>query len=316
MPAAVSVLVTAFNHESYVRQALDSVAAQTYQDFELIVMDDCSTDGSVTEIRAWMAETGYPTTLLVSAENRGICAARNRELATASGEFVCSLSADDWMEPHRLARQVEALRSEGQDVGAVYGDARVVDAAGRQLSASYLRSLMPHEDPPSGWVFDRLIKRNVIPAMSVLMRRTALDAVGPYDESLAFEDYDMWLRIADRFRIVYQPGVVSAQRVVPTSLGRSSAREVEVQLSRVRLLRKWRGRSATADDAIAAQIVLAAAAISTHDRNLAREVLRQEPHGADVNARVRAAFRRLLMFPGAYRAARGTVRLMRRGRSA
>ena len=88
----VSVLVTTYNHAQYLEEALELAASPDLQDFEVIITDDASTDGSADVIAAWLARTGYPAQFIRNPDNRGICANRNAALARASGSFVCSLS--------------------------------------------------------------------------------------------------------------------------------------------------------------------------------------------------------------------------------
>jgi glycosyltransferase involved in cell wall biosynthesis len=102
--ALVSVFVTCYNQARYVEQALDSLLHQTSPDFEVIITDDASTDGSADIIEAWLARTGYPAQFIRNRINRGICANRNTALARSSGPFVCSLSGDDCYEQDRIER--------------------------------------------------------------------------------------------------------------------------------------------------------------------------------------------------------------------
>ncbi len=100
-------------------------------------------------------------------------------------------------------------------------------------------------------LFQRLLAGNLLPAPAVMVRRAALEAVGPYDESLVFEDYDMWLRLADRFAFRFVPGHVVDYRFLPGSLSHSAGRRAALLESEMRLLLKWVGRSPETDRIIA-----------------------------------------------------------------
>lgn len=268
-----SVLLTSYNHERFVEQALESVAAQTFRDFELIVTDDCSTDGSAAKIRAWLDRTGFPATFIINDTNLGITKVRNNALRVANGRFVCSLAGDDFYEPERLAVQVGAFESCDDAVGVVYSDMRVVDENGAVIEPSFHRCPGRHWPPPEGSVWSRLLGDNFIPAPGVMIRRDAVDAVGGYDESLVAEDYDMWLRLADRFEFRFVDACVSNYRVLPSSLSRAPDRVRERLECDVRILLKWRGRSAETDEIVARRVWDVGWELTAHDRSEGQRVL-------------------------------------------
>jgi glycosyltransferase involved in cell wall biosynthesis len=102
-----SVLVTTYNQARYVEEALNSLRDQTSRDFEVIITDDASSDGTGDIIEAWLGRSGYSAQFIRNPENSGICANRNAALALSSGTFVCFLSGDDRFESTRIERQLE-----------------------------------------------------------------------------------------------------------------------------------------------------------------------------------------------------------------
>jgi glycosyltransferase involved in cell wall biosynthesis len=172
----VSVLVTTFNHAPFVRECLDSLTTQSFRDFEIIITDDASSDGTPDLIQAWLDETGSPARFLRNHTNRGICANRNTALSFAGGEFICSLSGDDAYEPERIARQVECFAHQPADTAVVYSDMRMIDAFGRSLHLSYLDYGLGSEKAPENDVFDRLLMGNFMPAPAAMIRRVCLPA--------------------------------------------------------------------------------------------------------------------------------------------
>jgi glycosyltransferase involved in cell wall biosynthesis len=240
-PAApqVSVLVTTWNHARYVGEALESLRAQTSQDFEVIITDDASTDGCADVIAAWLARTGYPARFIRNPVNRGICANRNTALALARGAFVCSLSGDDGYAPDRIARQLARFLTLPEQVAAVYSDALVVDAAGRPGERSFLDGMLDGRAPPQGDVFEAILAGNFLPAPTVMVRRSAIAAVGGYDESLFYEDVDMWLRLASRFQYGYVPGRLVRYRVLANSMSNTPRNQPAIHRSFTLILHKW-----------------------------------------------------------------------------
>lgn len=271
----VSVLFTSYNHAPFVERALDSILAQDLDDYELFISDDCSVDGSADVIRAWLARTGVEAVVDLRDRNIGLCAGRNRTLAQARGTFVACLSGDDWYEPDRLSRQVAFFREQADDVAAVYSDVRVVNEDGSVRLESYLTDLLGSKAPPDGWVFADLHRGNVLPAQGVMMRRSALAAVGGYDENLAFEDWDMWLRLADRFRFRFADLIAANRRELADSMGHAGYRTPHFHRSIVRLNERWLGRDETARLQSAHWMRHSALVIAQEDAAEARSILRR-----------------------------------------
>jgi glycosyltransferase involved in cell wall biosynthesis len=214
----VTVIATCFNHERFVTECLESIRAQTYPNIQLIIADDCSTDGSVALIRDWLAETGTVCTLILHQENRGICQIRNETLAHAKGKYVSSVSTDDAWLPHKLSDQVEQMEKLPLTVGVAYGDAARMDADGHQLPNTFVEQLGTVEQMPEGDLYETLLARNFIPAGATLVRRECYEEVGPWDESLIYEDWDMWLRIARRYEFAVTSRIGVRYRVHEESL--------------------------------------------------------------------------------------------------
>ena len=265
----VSVLLTTYNHARFAEEALDSLAAQTFRDFEVVATDDFSTDESVDVVRSWIDAHDVPVSLVANKRNIGICAVRNQALARARGEVVCSLSGDDLFEPDRLARQSDALVSADADVAVVYSDVRTCEEDGHVRDDSYL-DLLLHGDRPEGFVFTELQRRCFIAAPGVMVRRASIEAVGGYDESLLFEDWDMWLRLADKFRFSYLPGVVATHRLTRSGLSRRYGSE-EWWRSVITIHRRWLSRDPEAARRSALWIRRAAVGLSQYDRRSALE---------------------------------------------
>jgi glycosyltransferase involved in cell wall biosynthesis len=217
----VTVIATCFNHERFVIESLESIRAQTYPNIELIIADDCSTDGSVQLIREWLERTGTNCTLVLHTENQGVCATRNETLSRARGEYVSTVSTDDTWFPEKIAVQAEQMARSAPSVGVLYGDAYQVDVDGNPLPVMYFERSRPfrtYDEPPEGNVFEQLLEVNFVPAMTTMIRRECLEAVGPYDESLLYEDWDMWLRLARRYEFGFTPYVGARYRVHSSSL--------------------------------------------------------------------------------------------------
>lgn len=299
----VSVLVTTYNHSRFVIECLDSVRAQTFRDFEVVITDDASSDGTADVIEAWLARTGFPARFVRNRTNRGICANRNTGLSLTSAPFVCSLAGDDAYEPDRLERQAVFFLDQPAHVAAIYSDMRMVDTE-RRNAGMFLEP--GHAGPPAdGRLFARLLREEWrMPAPATMIRRSALETVGGYDESLSYEDLDMWLRLSHAYSFRYLPGAVTRYRVLPTSLSRDAVYRPAIRESHVRLLLSWSGRAGS-DEAHLLKVVgweqIALGRDAEGRRSLALAA-------ASGRARDRLAAC-LVRVPGACAAVRGVIKL-------
>lgn len=247
----MSVVVSCYRQAPFVVAALESVAAQEYTDWELIVTDDGSDDGSPEIIRDWADQADRSVRLLLGDTNRGLTRVLNDALTSCRGEFVAYLGGDDRWTPMKLARQVAVLDGAAATVPLVYCDARVIDRDGVETAPSFLTSI-DHRPVPEGDVFHRLLTRNFIVASSVVFRRSSLDAIGGWDPDLPYEDWDLVLRLA-----VDHPVAVVDEPLVDFRVhdGSATRRRFSILLeARLRILEKWLGHDAVADEIILAQL--------------------------------------------------------------
>lgn len=218
---AITVIAVCYNHERFLIETLESIRNQTFQDFELIVTDDASRDGSAELIAQWLREHRPDAYFIRHTVNAGLCRTLNEALARARGEFICMVATDDCWEPDRLERHMAVMATQPEQVAVVYSDAAQMDEDGKLLPLGFIEDHRSGFTPPSGKLFPVLADGNFIPAMAATIRRSALAAVGGYDERLTYEDYDMWLRLSAQFEFVFCPGIVARYRIVSTSLVRT-----------------------------------------------------------------------------------------------
>ncbi len=190
----VSIILTCFNGEPWIAGAIRSVLAQTYPDWELIIVNDGSTDGSQAVIDGFEDER----IRRVQQANRGIPGARNRGLQEAKGALVAILDQDDLWAPEKLGQQVHHLRNH-PEVGVVYTNADHIDAEGRVIGRRY------GVPPGEGWLLAHFLRAGVaVPIVTTLIRRECLETVGPFNQRLyGWDDYELLVRLASRFRFGY-----------------------------------------------------------------------------------------------------------------
>jgi glycosyltransferase involved in cell wall biosynthesis len=207
---AFSVVIPAYNTAKTIDLALESVLAQSVSSFEVLVVDDGSTDDTPAHIERFRD----PRLSVLQLDHRGAAAARNAGLSAARGPLVAFLDSDDLWLPNYLEEMGRALAAV-PDAGFAFTDAWVIDATGRRVrKTSVVRSRLvdaPPVEPAS--FFLRLLEENFV-YTSACVRREVLEAVGGFDERLtAGIDYELWLRVAAHgFRGVRAPGRLAIYR--------------------------------------------------------------------------------------------------------
>ena len=204
MDPAVTIVLPTFNRPRLLRRALASIAAQTFSDFEVIVIDDAGVDPT-SVVESFADEIDLK--LIRHPHNQGVTIAQNTGIAAARGTFIAFLGDDDLYHPAHLATLHEAASRRPGVI--VYSDGEEVleDAEGRELT----RSQLPV--PPT---FDRtrLLIANYIPTICLFIPAAALQEVGHFDEGLAvLEDWDLWLRLSARFPMHRIPVVTCEYRL-------------------------------------------------------------------------------------------------------
>ena len=234
-PPLISVCMPVFNAERYVAQAIESILDQTLGDFEFLILDDGSTDGSLEVLRRYASRD--PRIRLTSRPNKGVGFTRNELVDQARGEFLACMDADDVALPERFARQVDYLIAHPECV----------------LVGSRVRLIDPEGDPLCDWCTDqehevldaRLLGGERITSIcnpSVMMRRDAVLAVGKYRLIQLLEDNDMFLRLAEYGRLANLPEVLLQYRVHASNISKSASSHDEMDRLFPEIIRDARRR--------------------------------------------------------------------------
>ena len=212
----ISIVLPCYNGETYLRDALDSILAQTYRDWELIFVNDCSTDQSLA-IAEEYATKDERIRILTNERNLRLPGSLNRGFRASCGEYLTWTSDDNLLEPDALAYLLSEIEK-GYDL--VYSNMTYIDGDG---------NILP-EDNEGGTIWER----NVVGA-SFLYRRTIYETIGDYREEMYLvEDYDYWLRAAKTFRLHYCPRKVYRYRRHGASL--SATKEAQRRKVHLRLM--------------------------------------------------------------------------------
>lgn len=212
----VSVIIGCYNHENYVIEALNSAKNQTYKNIEIIIWDDASTDQSVEKIKHWIIQNKIECHFIINQKNRGLCASLNTAIRKSKGEYISFFSADDQILPFKIEKQVSTLRNLGPEYCLVYSKACSVDANGNDINK------IVGVDCSAIDIFDSLFNVTfALPTMTVLMRKECIENVGYYDEEIAMEDIDMWIRLVKKYKFFFIDETTAVNRELGTSLSRN-----------------------------------------------------------------------------------------------
>ncbi|MAL98987.1 MAG: hypothetical protein CL583_11135 [Alteromonadaceae bacterium] len=199
----VSVVIATYNMGRYLPEAINSVLDQTWQNLEVVVVDDGSKDDTAERMVAFESE---PRVRYLPTENRGQPKAKNRGLKEAHGQFIAFCDADDLWKPEKLAVQMPLF--EDPKVGVVYSEVSYIDKDGVEVDKS-----IPYQRH-SGWVTDHLVIKNFVPFGTAVIRRACLEQDGMFDEELPMGiDWDLWLRYSVRWQFRYSPEITYIYRI-------------------------------------------------------------------------------------------------------
>ncbi len=204
----VSVLFPVYNDERFVSRAIQSILVQTFADFELIVVDDGSTDGTVKILEAF----ADPRIRIVFDSHQGVSAALNRAISLAGGEYLARMDSDDTSRPDRLERQSDFL-DQHPDYGMVGSACEIVTEDGSRVGSFPVPQL-------DAEVRAAMIWGNPIVHSSVMIRKSVLDEVGFYDPNYMWEDYELWWRIISRYKVANLPDQLVARTNREASVSR------------------------------------------------------------------------------------------------
>ena len=203
----VTIITPCYNHEKYLEDYFQSILNQTYDNIEIILIDDASKDNSKDIIKRYKSELKkrfVKFSFVDRKKNVGLVKNCNLGLELSKGKYIMMFASDDIMFPKKVEKNVEFL--ENNEYGMVYSDGYKVQenfsyCDRNDFDNKLLDSLVKNKNKHSGFIANKLLEKNFIPAPTVMLKRNVFDKIGKYDESLSFEDYEMWLRVAEKYKI-------------------------------------------------------------------------------------------------------------------
>ena len=238
----VSIVVVSYNQGKYIKEILDSVKAQTYTNWELIVADDASPDNSVEEFKNWLTINNVDAKEIFHTKNTGLATVLNEAIEICAGKYVKLIAADDFMHPECLEKSVNSLEEKGEEYGMVFTDTYCIDENSnlRPDFADYNKlGNIPAED-----FRKELIKGNRIAALTVMMLANVIKETGKYDSKFIVEDYYRWLKINEKYLIAYIPEKLCYYRWHDSNISKTKADLIDFEAHMLQIMFDHKGEVA------------------------------------------------------------------------
>ena len=223
----VSVIMPVFNRETLISRAIKSVLDQTYNNIELFVIDDGSSDGTRLVCEGFVGDSRFH---YFFQENSGQSAARNLGIKKSRGEFIAFLDSDNYWSLNKIESQISFFYN-NPNFDILYSDIIPIDEHGNRLQRKTFKKF-------SGRILNNLLCYNFVTNNTALVRRKCFDELGGFDESLrCAEDYDLWLRFAVRYRFLHHPEAVTYYCC--EGEGRLSSQEEKVLNANIKIVSRF-----------------------------------------------------------------------------
>ena len=209
-----SIMMPAYNAEKYIRQALESIRLQSFDDYELIIFDDCSSDGT-PDIIAEFARNDSRIKVFRNSRNLGSCRTRRLALAKMSGRYVAFLDSDDIWDKRKLEVFRQKLQPLTAQAVCVHSDSLIIDAEGNVTGLTFQQRFNADGRPVTGCLFPDIILSNWINMSAAVVNRQALLEIGGFRElsDMVADDWDMWVRFAHKGEFIFIPEALTRYRV-------------------------------------------------------------------------------------------------------
>ncbi len=222
----VSVIIPTYNCAKYLSQAIESVLSQTYDDFEIVIVDDGSTDDTRSLVEGYTNK--HPSKIsYIYQENRGLACARNTAIRNSRGQYIALLDADDMFLPMRLERGMRTFENNPK-IGLVHANLSRMSEDGNVFSTPKRDSRLL-----TGRIFENIFLRCAdISIPTILVKKECFNRVGLFDEHLTrlgCEDREMWLRVAWEYEVQYLDEVLGLYRVRKDSMSRNREKMMEAR---------------------------------------------------------------------------------------
>jgi len=218
----VSVICLCYNHKDYIKKTLNTVINQTYNNIELIIIDDCSPDESDKEIKDWINNNKYKK-VIFNSKNIGVTKSFNKAYAYAKGEYIIDLAADDELLPDSIENHLKNFEKNSFKPGVSYGNCEFIDEKDNHMNYHYAINEKGRciDKQSSGNVYAKVLKSYFIASPTMMSHMDVFKKLNGYDEELYFEDFDFEVRASRYFPFYFCDQIVVRKRELPNSMSKS-----------------------------------------------------------------------------------------------
>lgn len=222
MDELVSVLIPLYNHEKYINECLNSIKNQTYDNLELIIINDGSSDNSEQVVKLWIENNKNLDITYISQENQGVTKTLNKMIGLAKGKYITLCASDDILTTESIEKRVDFLRNNSL-LEACIGDANVIGTNSEFVDESAMISLYhANYKRLADNIVDELILNWSIVGPTFLAKKSLYEKVGMYDENLLVEDREFYLRLLADNLLGFMPTIVAKYRIHTSNISRRS----------------------------------------------------------------------------------------------
>lgn len=247
----ITVFVPAYNHEKYVWEALESIRHQTYQQFELIIVDDKSTDNTAGIIQQWIEKFNVQCTFIRHEKNIGLVKTLNEIISISKGKYWLGIASDDLNMTDRLEKIISVFENLPDEFGLVCSNWENVNQNGEHLSFGLPPDFIFPENP-----FLYLLNPSQVLFQAYCFRTDYLKQIGLYSTAYLQEDYSMSLHFTRKYKVKYMPEVLTKYRVLQNSFGKNLANRPVMAYDSFRLLKSLNVEKKEEKKAVARQFLV------------------------------------------------------------
>jgi glycosyltransferase involved in cell wall biosynthesis len=247
----VSIGIPVYNGAKFIIDTLNSIRTQSYSNIELSIVDDGSTDDSLLLCKQWANEMEYSVNLSRNEQNLGLTTTCNILLKKAKGKYFQLLGHDDILLPEKIEADVRLLEQAPADTAFVFSRVKLIDSAGKNLDEDYFERI-GYDGKLKEPLFELLVQKNFIPAPTALVRTEMLRTTGGYDESLMFEDWDIWLRLSKEYKVLFNDVCNVQYRIHPDSMmaNRDEQQTIKRNDGNIKMFKKYIGFCSNYDEVL------------------------------------------------------------------
>jgi glycosyltransferase involved in cell wall biosynthesis len=248
----VTIGVASYNNGKYIKETLNSILDQSYQNIEIVINEDCSKDNSLEVIRDWLINDNTNTNvkLLINEKNKGLCNSLNNIIKNSNGEFISLIASDDKYLPDFVKNRVEYLKKTEQNIGMCYSKTYLINEKSERTG------IEEREKWLNGDVFEDFcaLNNSFLKPLTSMVKRDVYDTIGLYDENLLYEDLDFMFRLTQKYYVDFIDSIDTEYRVLEGSLGAQLNTTERGLESNSMIIRKNFGFSKIADKNLAIRL--------------------------------------------------------------